>query len=79
MKYFYERANAAHAAMVDSQKLYSTAMHEYLDIKQKKALSHRAEHEHIHQVALKLGGSIWSSAKPNHRNLAMREGGKLWF
>jgi hypothetical protein len=24
MKYFYERANVAHAVMVDSQKVYST-------------------------------------------------------
>jgi hypothetical protein len=48
MKYFYERANTAHAAMADCQKLYSTTMHEYLDIRQKKAPSHRAEHEPIH-------------------------------
>jgi hypothetical protein len=40
MKYFDEHANAAHTVMADSQKLYSTAMTEYLDIKQKKALSH---------------------------------------
>jgi hypothetical protein len=51
MKYFYERANATHAAMADSQKLYSTVMHEYLDIKQKKALSHQAEHEPIHRAS----------------------------
>jgi hypothetical protein len=51
MKYFYERANAAHAAMVDNQKLYSTAMTTYLNIKQKKVLSHRAEHKPIHRAS----------------------------
>jgi hypothetical protein len=51
MKYFYERANVAHTAMADSQKLYSTTMSTYLDIKQKKALSHRAEHEPIHYAS----------------------------
>jgi hypothetical protein len=48
MKYFYEYANKAHTAMADSQKLYSTTMTEYMDKKQKKALSHRAELEPIH-------------------------------
>jgi hypothetical protein len=51
MKYFYERANKAHTTMADSQKLYSTAMTEYLDIKLKKALSHRAEPEPIHRAS----------------------------
>jgi hypothetical protein len=51
MKYFYEHANAAHAAMADSQKLYSTAMTAYLDMKQKQAISHQAEHEPIHRAS----------------------------
>jgi hypothetical protein len=51
MKYFYERANAAHTAMADNQKLYSTTMTTYLNIKQKKVLSHRAEHEPIHRAS----------------------------
>jgi hypothetical protein len=42
MKYFLERANAAHAAMQDPQKVYSTWMTEYLNKKQKAALCHRA-------------------------------------
>jgi hypothetical protein len=42
MKYFLERANAAHAAMQDPQKVYSTWMTEYLNKKQKVALCHRA-------------------------------------
>jgi hypothetical protein len=42
MKYFLDRANAAHAAMQDPQKVYSTWMTEYLNKKQKAALSHRA-------------------------------------
>jgi hypothetical protein len=33
MKYFLERANAAHAAMLDPQKVYSTWMTEYLNKK----------------------------------------------
>jgi hypothetical protein len=40
MKYLYECANVAHATMADSQKVYSTAMTKYLDIKQRKALLH---------------------------------------
>jgi hypothetical protein len=31
MKYFLDRANAAHAAMQDPQKVYSTWMTEYLN------------------------------------------------
>jgi hypothetical protein len=42
MKYFLDRANAAHAAMHDPQKVYSTWMTEYLNKKQKAALYHRA-------------------------------------
>jgi hypothetical protein len=42
MKYFLERANAAHAAMQDPQKVYSTWMTEYLNKKQKAALCRRA-------------------------------------
>jgi hypothetical protein len=42
MKYFLDRANAAHAAMQDPQKVYSTWMTEYLNKKHKAALSHRA-------------------------------------
>jgi hypothetical protein len=42
MKYFLDRANAAHAAMQDPQKVYSTRMTEYLNKKQKAALAHRA-------------------------------------
>jgi hypothetical protein len=41
MKYFLERANAAHATMQDPQKVYSAWMTEYLK-KQKVALCHRA-------------------------------------
>jgi hypothetical protein len=51
MKYFYECANKAHTVMVDTQKLYSTTMTVYLDTKQKKALSHRAELEPIHRAS----------------------------
>jgi hypothetical protein len=42
MKYFLDRANAAHAAMQDPHKAYSTWMTEYLNKKQKAALCHRA-------------------------------------
>jgi hypothetical protein len=42
MNYFLDRANAAHAAMQDCQKVYSTRMTEYLKKKQKAALAHRA-------------------------------------
>jgi hypothetical protein len=42
MKYFLDRATAAHAAMQDCQKVYSTWMTEYLNKKQKAALAHRA-------------------------------------
>jgi hypothetical protein len=42
MKYFLDRANVAHAAMQDPQKVYSTWMTEYLKKKQKAALAHRA-------------------------------------
>jgi hypothetical protein len=42
MKYFLECATAAHAAMLDCQKVYSTRMTEYLTKKQKVALSHKA-------------------------------------
>jgi hypothetical protein len=42
MKYFLDRANAAHAAMQAPQKVYSTWMTEYLNKKQKAALAHRA-------------------------------------
>jgi hypothetical protein len=42
MTYFLERANAAHAAMQDPQRVYSTWMTEYLNKKQKAALCHRA-------------------------------------
>jgi hypothetical protein len=41
MKYFLERANAAHAAMQDPHKVYSTWMTDYLNKKQKAALCHR--------------------------------------
>jgi hypothetical protein len=51
MKYFYERANKEHTTMANTQKLYSTAMTAYLDTKQKKALSHRAELEPIHSAS----------------------------
>jgi hypothetical protein len=50
MKYFYECANKPHTARADTQKLYSTTT-EYLDTKQKKALSHRAEPEPIHRAS----------------------------
>jgi hypothetical protein len=42
MKYFLERANVAHLAMQDPQKMYSTWMTGYLTKKQKAALCHRA-------------------------------------
>jgi hypothetical protein len=42
MKYFLDRANAAHAAMHAPQKVYSIWMTEYLNKKQKAALCHRA-------------------------------------
>jgi hypothetical protein len=38
MKYFLDRANAAHAAMQDPQKVYSTWMTEYLN-KNRRLLS----------------------------------------
>jgi hypothetical protein len=41
-KYFLDRATAAHAAMHDCQKVYSTWMTEYLNKKRKAALAHRA-------------------------------------
>jgi hypothetical protein len=42
MKYFLDRANAAHAAMQDPQKVYSTWMTEYFKKQHKAALCHRA-------------------------------------
>jgi hypothetical protein len=45
MKYFLERANAAHTAMQNIQLVYSIKMTEYLNKAQKKALLHRAEQE----------------------------------
>jgi hypothetical protein len=48
MKYFLNRANAAHAAMQDCQKVYSTWMTEYLNKKQKAALAHRAYPQPLH-------------------------------
>jgi hypothetical protein len=50
MKYFYECANKPHTTRADTQKLYSTTT-EYLDTKQNKALSHRAEPEPIHRAS----------------------------
>jgi hypothetical protein len=48
-KYFLERATAAHAAMHDCQKVYSTRMTEYLTKKQKAALAHRAYPQPLHR------------------------------
>jgi hypothetical protein len=42
MKYFLDWDIAAHAAMQDCQKMYSTWMIEYLNKKQKAALAHKA-------------------------------------
>jgi hypothetical protein len=42
MKYFLDCANAAHAAMQDPEKVYSTWMIKYLNKKQKVAPAHRA-------------------------------------
>jgi hypothetical protein len=49
MNYFLDRANAAHAAMQDPQKVYSTWMTEYLNKIQKAALYHRAYPEPLHR------------------------------
>jgi hypothetical protein len=43
MKYFLERANAAHTAMENIQMVYSTKMTEFLKKLHKNALLHRAE------------------------------------
>jgi hypothetical protein len=48
MKYFYDRANAAHEAMADSQKVYSTKMTEYLEKAQRMALLHQVEPQPLH-------------------------------
>jgi hypothetical protein len=80
MKYFYKRANATHATMADSQKVYSTTMTAYLDIKQKKALSHRAEHEPIRRAS--GSETRWKylvECKAKSQKGGMRERGKLWF
>ena len=51
MKYFLERSNAAHKAMADVHKVYSTKMTEYLDKAQKKALLHRATPAPLHRAS----------------------------
>lgn len=48
MKYFYDRANTAHEAMADNQKVYSTKMTEYLEKAQRKALLHWPEPQPLH-------------------------------
>jgi hypothetical protein len=49
MKYFLDRANAAHAPMQDPQKVYSTWMTKYLTKKQKVALCHKAHQQPLHR------------------------------
>jgi hypothetical protein len=59
MKYFLDRANAAHAAMQDPQKVYSTWMTEYF--KKNKWLLSLTEVTHnlyVVMLARKCGGNI---------------------
>jgi hypothetical protein len=59
MKYFLERANAAHAAMQDPQKVYSTWMTEYLT-KNRRLLSVTELTQNLYVVSLvmKCSGNI---------------------
>jgi hypothetical protein len=59
MKYFLDRANAAHAAMQDPQKVYSTWMTEYLN-KNRRLLSvtELTKNLYIVSLTMKCGGSI---------------------
>jgi hypothetical protein len=59
MKYFLDRANAAHAAMQDPQKVYSTWMTEYLN-KNKRLLSVTELTHNLYFVilAMKCSGNI---------------------
>jgi hypothetical protein len=59
MKYFLDRANAAHAAMQDPQKVYSTWMTEYLT-KNRRLLSitELTQNLYIVNLAMKCGGHI---------------------
>jgi hypothetical protein len=58
MKYFLDRANAAHEATQDPSKVYSTWMTGYLNKKQKAALSHRAYPQPRRILARKCSGNI---------------------
>jgi hypothetical protein len=59
MKYFLERANAAHAAMQDPQKVYSTWMTEYLT-KNRRLLSvtELTQNLYVVSLAMKCSGNI---------------------
>jgi hypothetical protein len=53
MKYFLDRANAAHAAMQDPQKVYSTWMTEYLK-KNRRLLSVTELTQNLYVVSLAM-------------------------
>jgi hypothetical protein len=59
MKYFLERANAAHAAMQDPQKVYSTWMTKYLT-KNRMLLSvtELTQNLYVVSLAMKCSGNI---------------------
>jgi hypothetical protein len=59
MKYFLERANAAHATMQDPQKVYSTWMTEYLT-KNRRLLcvTELTQNLYVVSLAMKCSGNI---------------------
>jgi hypothetical protein len=59
MKYFLERANAAHATMQDPQKVYSTWMTEYLTKNRRLLFVTELTHNlYIVSLTMKCSGNI---------------------
>jgi hypothetical protein len=58
MKYFLDRATAAHAAMQDCQKVYSTWMTEYLKKRRLLLLTELTHNLYVVILARKCSGNI---------------------
>jgi hypothetical protein len=58
MKYFLEHANAAHAAMQDPQKVYSTWMTEYLTKKRLLSVTELTQNLYVASLVMKCSGII---------------------
>jgi hypothetical protein len=74
MKYFLDRANAAHAAMQDPQKVYSTWMTEYLNKKQKATLCHRAHQESLRREP---GDEVWWKYQISCQSKSQKANGEI--